>query len=72
MAIPKGAKANFATLQRAIRDGNCALMECKDKKTGETVDVVCAAVRTSNGGAEFTPLAVMVRENPYERFEPPT
>lgn len=71
MAIPKGAKANFETLKRAIRNGDCALMEVTDKKTGETVDALCAVTRHDDGGATFAPLAVMVRENPYERFDPP-
>lgn len=71
MAIPKGAKANFETLKTAIRNGDCALMECVDKKTGETVDVICAARRFQDGSVEFIPFASMIRDNPYDRFDPP-
>jgi len=68
--IPEGNKKNLETLKRAVANGDVALMEVKDKVTGELVDAICAV---SFDGTEYTmsPLAFMVRENPYERFEPP-
>ena len=35
MAIPEHARTNFNTLLRAAGDGNLALMECLDAKSGE-------------------------------------
>ncbi len=69
--IPKGAKTNLATLTRAIANGDTCLMEVTDNVTGELVDAICAV---SFDGTEFqlAPLAIMVRDNPYERFIPPT
>jgi hypothetical protein len=62
---------NFATLKRAFAQGAVALMECQEVATGETVAVICAAVRTPDGGAEFTPFARFFNGNPYEMLRPP-
>lgn len=71
MSIPKGNKANFETLKKVITNGDAALMECVDKKTGETVDVICAVNRRSHDGYEMVPLALMYREVIYDRLLPP-
>lgn len=70
MPIPKGNIQNFETLKRAIADGRVALMEVIDSKTGETVDAICALNREGSETG-FVPLAVILRENPYERLRPP-
>ena len=62
---------NFTTLKRAFAQGNVALMECQEVSTGETVAVICAAVKTPDGGAEFTPFARFFNGNPYEMLRPP-
>jgi hypothetical protein len=72
MAFTKGDRANFATLKRAADHGDLALMECLDKETGNKVAVVCAASLDKENMWTFTPLAVLINTNPYERYEPPT
>lgn len=71
MAISEGYRKNFETLQRAFDNGHCALMECTDAKTGQTVIAVCAVGHTSGGEFEFFPLAKMFDGNPYRELNPP-
>lgn len=71
MTITRGQKANLDTLICAAKNGDLALMEVKDAKTGELYDAVCAVSRADNGEYVFSPIAVMLRENPYERLRPP-
>lgn len=69
--IGKHQKRNFETLGRAFASDNVSLMEVRDKKTGDYVDAICAVQVDLEGNFEFTPFAFMVRDNPYDRFEPP-
>jgi hypothetical protein len=71
MALSKGYKCNFATLRRAFRAGDVALMECQLAATGETTAVICAANRLADGSVEFVPFAAMFPGNPYEAVNPP-
>lgn len=73
MAIGEGYKTNFETLQKAVKNGDIAIMECKDKATGDTAILVCAVQRPQMRGGEITmvPLARMIDGNPYELYEPP-
>lgn len=71
MAISKGNKKNFEVLKQAFANGDAALMEVTDAKSGEKYDAVCAVTKHADGSASFTPFAVMFRENPYERLLPP-
>lgn len=71
MAIPNGAKQNFETLKAAAANGDLALMECRDTRTGEMVDVICAVMHDGRE-YQFVPFGHMPRENPYERYVPPT
>ena len=68
--ISKGQTANMETLKRAFANGDVALMEVTDSKTGELIDALCA-VSFDGKEYQFSPLAFMVRENPFERFTPP-
>jgi len=70
MAISKDAAANFETLKRAFASGNVCLLECRDKKTGELVPVICAMQNSGDPKLqiEFVPFAV-IPENPYEQFD---
>ena len=70
MSIPDHARANFETLLRAAADGNLALMECADARTGETRYVICAVGRD---GAEFifTPFGHLADGNPFDAYLPP-
>ena len=69
MALPPGHKKNFETLQRASDDRSLALMECLDRQTGKQAAVLCA-VNVDGGTYEMVPVAMLLEENPYERFVP--
>lgn len=70
MALHDNDKRNLETIIRAADNGNLALMECVDKKTGEKVSVVCAV---HMDGLEYvmTPLAKMFKGDPYKEVDPP-
>lgn len=72
--IGEGHRANFETLKRAILQGDACILECRDKKTGEDVPVICAVQYSGDDREpyEFVPLAKLFNENPYEEMEPPT
>lgn len=70
MALQKGDIANFEVLKRAAADGNIALMECKDVKTGEYRAVICA-VSHVDGEFALVPFGHMCLGNPYEDYIPP-
>ncbi len=70
MAIPEHARSNFQTLLRAAEDGNLALMECADARTGEPRYVICAIGRHC-GDYIFTPFGHLADDNPYEVYLPP-
>lgn len=69
MAIAKGHKANFKTLQLACKNGDLALMECTDITTGEPVITICV-VNLDYGEYVFTPVAKMFDGNPYDEVNP--
>ena len=71
MALSKGYQHNFATLRRAFRTGDAALMECQVAATGEPAAVLCAVNRLADGDFEFIPFATMFPGNPYEAVNPP-
>lgn len=69
MAISTDEKQNFETLRRACKNGDLALMECKDRKTGERVVVIGAVnchVRYS-----YVPLAKMLTNVDAAKLELP-
>ena len=68
--ISKGHKANFDTLRRAMLNGDTALMECTDAKTGTPIIVVCA-VTLHEGEYVFAPFAKMFDGDPYLEVLPP-
>lgn len=70
MAISEVHKKNFETLERATKNGDIALMECTDKKTGSSVNVICA-VYQNEGEYVFVPLAKLFNNNPYDELNPP-
>ena len=70
MSIPAHASTNFQTLLRAAADGNLALMECLDARTGATRYVICAVGR-DNGDYVFTPFGHLADGNPYDAYLPP-
>jgi hypothetical protein len=70
-ALETGYKKNFETLRRAIRNGDCALVDCRDKRTGQPVRVVCAMQRESDGEITMVPIAKLFDGDPYEELDPP-
>lgn len=68
--ISKGAKANFTTIQKAVKAGDVALLECTDKHTGELINVLCA-VNFQGGEYHMVPLAKLFTGNPYDEVLPP-
>ena len=77
MAIPEAYSKNFATLQHAQDNGDLALVECTDAKTGQPVYTICAIERHYDEHDNYTdyvmvPLAKMFDGNPYEELVPPS
>lgn len=70
MTIPDHARTNFHTLLRAAADGNLALMECLDSRTGEPRYVLCA-VGHDGTDRVFTPFGHLADGNPYDAYLPP-
>jgi len=67
MALTESDRENFDTLLRAAKDGNLALLECKDAKTGEYRAVICAV--GSNG---MTPFGHLHSDgDPFNAYIPP-
>lgn len=69
--LSAGHKANFNNLVRAAKNGDIALMQCTDAKTGEEVAAVCMVNRDAEGNVEFAPVAKLFNSNPYEELLPP-
>ncbi len=68
--IPKGTAKNFQTLKNAQSNDHLALLRAYDKKEGKEVTLICA-MNLVEDEYDFIPLAIMIEENPFERFEPP-
>lgn len=71
MAIPAPQIKNFEALRLAFARNEACLVEGVDKKTGETVDLICAVsqVATADGPMiAFQPLAEMSRGDLKDRF----
>lgn len=71
MAISQHHVDNFQVFMLAIANGDVALVECKDKKTGETVVAVCIATKGEDGTMELIPLAKMFENDPFDEIDPP-
>ena len=71
MALLPGHVANFETLKRASKNGDLALMECTDAKTGQYTAVICCVQREGNGDYSMVPVARMFDGNPYDELLPP-
>lgn len=70
MAIPDHVRRNFRTLLRAAADGNLALMECADTRTGEIRHVLCAVGRDGDAYV-LTPFGHLAEGDPYDLYRPP-
>ena len=70
MAIPKQMTENFHYLLDAAKSDTLALMECKDKKTGNPVYTICIVEQEGESYC-FTPLGSLFTANPYESLISP-
>jgi hypothetical protein len=68
--INEAMTTNFKTLCKAFNNENTCLMECKRKKDGEIVNLICA-VHFDGKEYAMTPFAEMVSGNPFEDYYPP-
>jgi hypothetical protein len=71
MALTQFHQASFKTIQRAFANGQVALRECKLRRTGESVAVICAVFPLRGEDVLFIPLAQLFNGNPYDTVEPP-
>lgn len=69
--ITQGYKNNFNQLKRAFENEDVCLMECTNKKTGKTINVICAVQYVEGDKIEMVPFAKMFDGNPYDEVEPP-
>jgi hypothetical protein len=69
--IKPGYKTNLETIIKAAKNGDLALVECTDKKSGRPVIALCAI---GFDGKEYiiTPMAKLFDGNPFEELNPPT
>ena len=71
MALTQFHQGTFKTIQRAFATGQVALMECRLRRTGEMVAVICAVYPLRGEDVLFIPLARLFDGNPYDTVEPP-
>jgi hypothetical protein len=69
MALTEGDRKNFETLLRAARNGDLALVESKDAKTGEYRALICAVKRMATE-VEMVPFGHL-SQDPYADYLPP-
>ncbi len=74
MAIPDPIKTNFLTLGKAFERGDIALLECRDRNTGEPAYAICAIniLRQADREPEIemVPFGLMFNSDPYEMLIP--
>jgi hypothetical protein len=74
MAIPAAIKNNLHTLEQAFRNGDIALLECRNSANGEPVYAICVVNLIRQSGAEpeieMVPIGVMFSSDPYETLIP--
>ena len=74
MAIPGAIKNNFQTLEQAFRNGDIALLECRNRADGEPAYAICAINVIRESGAEpeieMVPVGLMFSSDPYEILIP--
>ncbi len=74
MAIPDPIKTNFHTLEKAFRNGDIALLECRDRNNGEPAYAICAINLLRQTGREpeieMVPIGSMFNSDPYEMLIP--
>ena len=69
--IPDAYRENFNTLLRAAQNGDLALVETTDAKTGDPRYVI-AAIQPEEDQVRVVPFGHMASGNPYEEYADPT
>ena len=74
LAIPDAIKNNFHTLEKAFKQEDIALLECRDRNTGEPAYAICAINLIRQAGREpeieMVPFGLMFSCDPYEMLIP--
>jgi len=74
MAIPDAIKNNFHTLEQAFRNGDIALLECRNSADGEPAYAICAVNFIRHADVEpeieMVPFGLMFSSDPYETLVP--
>jgi Family of unknown function (DUF6117) len=74
MAIPDAIRANFHTLEKAFKNGDIALLECRDRNNGEPAYAICAInfprQASREPEIEMVPFGLMFNSDPYETLIP--
>lgn len=70
--ITAGEKEMFGTLGLAYENGDLALVSMIRKSDQKRVSVICVMSWNADGTISPLPIAEMMDENPYEKYEDPT
>lgn len=70
--IPQAYRDNFNTMLRAAKNGDLALVESKDAKTGEPRYLIAAIQHENDYQVSVVPFGHMANGNPYEEYADPT
>jgi hypothetical protein len=74
MAIPDAIRTNFHTLEKAFKNGDIALLECRNRDGGEPAYAICAINIRREADCEpeieMVPLGLMFKSDPYEMLIP--
>jgi hypothetical protein len=70
--VCKAHARNLEALVRAAKNGDLALVECRERSTGKPVAVLCCLDTEEDGETvNIVPFARMFDGNPYEQLDPP-
>jgi len=69
--IPEGINKNYQTILSAVKHKRLCVMEVFDSTEQKTKTALCAVNVLDDGEYEMIPLAIMIDEDPYERYMPP-
>jgi hypothetical protein len=74
MAIPDAVKNNFHIMEQAVKNGDIALLERRNRADGESAYAICAVNFISQSGAEseieLVPFGLMFSSDSYETLIP--
>lgn len=74
MAITDAIKTNFNSLEKAFRNGDIALLECRNRGNGEPAYAICAINLHRQADheleIELVPLGLMLDTDPYQILIP--